>query len=144
MKKKAIIYAENTDRLLTLVNYLVQDDWEIISGGDTAEFLSKNLIPYTMEPSLSSVTKGHDRFTSLINLVINSKSEETYDSYTSLDYEDAASLLCVNIQPKYHSIARFLEESSSENCNNQRRKPLITAGTVCRKPSFFFASWRQR
>ena len=127
MKKKAIIYAENTDRLLTLVNYLVQDDWEIISGGDTAEFLSKNLIPYTMEPSLSSVTKGHDRFTSLINLVINSKSEETYDSYTSLDYEDAASLLCVNIQPKYHSIARFLEESSSENCIDLKHVSLIRA-----------------
>lgn len=124
MKKKAIIYAENTDKLLILANYLSQDDWEIISDGETAEFLAKNLIPYTMEPSLSSTSKGHDRFNSIINLVLNSKQEDDYDSF---DFDDSISLVCINVLPKYNIISQFLEESSSENCIDIKHISLIRA-----------------
>lgn len=120
MKKKAIIYTENTNKLLALANYLVQDNWEIISAGNTGEFLAKNLIPYTLDQSLIETPKGHDDFTRLLHLVISSKKTDE-----SFNFEEYISLVCVNIEPKYNELSKFLEESSSENCIDLKRVSLI-------------------
>ena len=45
MKKKAILYTSNFEKLATLAQYLVHDGWEILSAGDTAKFLAENNIP---------------------------------------------------------------------------------------------------
>ena len=44
MGKKAILFTEDNSNLDNLARYLVQNGWELISGGETAEFLEKNSI----------------------------------------------------------------------------------------------------
>lgn len=114
MKRKAIIYAENTEKLVNFTNYLVQNDWELFSGGDAATFLSENSVPFTYEQSLSSSPKGRVAFLSMLDDVVTAKNEDAVtenDNYDDVPY----SLLCVNVVPLYKKVSDLLENSSVNN-----------------------------
>ena len=52
MKKKALLYTSNFEKLATLAQTLVHEGWEIISAGATADFLKAQNIAVTIDRSL--------------------------------------------------------------------------------------------
>lgn len=122
MKKRAIIYTENMEQLPALAEFLICDDWEIISAGETAAYLSSKNIPVTEDKSLLSSTETDDSFFQLLQQITQNKTSFYSETLTN---KGAIRLVCVNIRPSYHKLSDFLEESSSYNCINFKHETLI-------------------
>ncbi len=122
MKKRAIIFTENLDRCPSLAEFLVSDDWEIISAGETAAYLASKNIPVTIEKSLLASNRESDDFFRLLQQVEKSASAFGGESLESMA---AIKLVCSNIRPSFKPLPAFLEESSSENCIDFKHIALI-------------------
>ncbi len=122
MKKRAIIYTENMEQLPQLAEFLICDDWELVSAGETLAYLNSKHIPVTEEKALLSNTPADDSFFRLLQQVTQNESDFYHDSFNT---KGAIRLVCVNIKPRYHPLADFLEESSSDNCINFKHETLI-------------------
>ena len=106
MKKKAILYNSNFEKLATLAQYLVHDDWEILSAGDTAKFLQENNIPYTYTKQLEYNPNSDDNFISLSHSVL-AAGRNLLSSSFSTDF--VVNLVCINVEPVFHKLNDFLE-----------------------------------
>ena len=122
MKKRAIIYTENMEQLPALAEFLICDDWEIVSAGETAAYLNSKHIPITEEKALLSNTPADDSFFRLLQQVTQNESDFYHDSFST---KGAIRLVCVNVKPRYHPLTDFLEESSSDNCIDFKHQTLI-------------------
>ncbi len=122
MKKRAILYTENMENLLLLAEFLVSDNWEIISAGETAEFLGYKNIPVTVEKSLLDSNNDNDAYLRLLHQI--DQTDNKY-SYGGLEIAGEIKLVCINILPKFMPLASFLEESSSENAIDFKHISLI-------------------
>ena len=122
MKKRAIIYTENMEQLPQLAEFLICDDWELVSAGETLAYLNSKHIPVTEEKALLSNTPADDSFFRLLQQVTQNESDFYHDSFST---KGAIRLVCVNIKPRYHQLVDFLEESSSDNCINFKHETLI-------------------
>ena len=97
MKKKAILYTSNFEKLATLAQYLVHDDWEIISAGETARFLKENNIPFALV--ITKYDKVNQKEKSALNRYLKEMglaSEQVF--YTSILKNDSLSLLKKGIE----------------------------------------------
>lgn len=124
MKKKAILYTSNFEKLATLAQYLVHDDWEIISAGETARFLKENNIPFQVAKPLLSNANSDDSFISILHMILAS-GRNLLES--SLYTEDVINLVCMNLEPKFKKINEFKEVNKTENCINLQHVTLIRA-----------------
>jgi len=122
MKKRAILYTENMENLLSLAEFLVSDNWEIISAGETAEFLGSKNIPVTVEKSLLNSSYENDAHLKLLHQIDQTENKYSYDG---LESAGEVKLVCINIQPKFMPLTSFLEESSSENSIDFKHISLI-------------------
>ena len=127
MRRKAIIFTEDYKNLLQLTAYLVQDDWELVSGGETAEFLEKNSISVSNDPSLTSASRSGDGFTTILNLVMNSRIQKANNPRTADNITEIAPLACVNIIPKYENLDTENENVSIANKIDHKHISLIRA-----------------
>lgn len=122
MKKRAIIFTENMEMLTTLAEYLVSDNWEILSAGETASFLRSKSIPVTLERSLLNSSRESDDYFHLLHQIEQPENEYNYDSVAN---NSSIRLVCINLQPNFKLMSEFLEESTSENGINFRQISLI-------------------
>lgn len=124
MKKKAILYTTNFEKLATLAQNLVHDDWEIISAGETARFLKENNIPFQVAKSLASNANSDDSFINNLHMILAAGRKLLASSiYT----EDVINLVCMNLEPKFKNINEFKEVDKTENIINLQHVTLIRA-----------------
>ena len=83
MKKRAILYTENMENLLSLAEFLVSDNWEIISADETAEFLGSKNIPVTVEKSLLNSSYENDAHLRLLHQIDQTENKYSYDGLES-------------------------------------------------------------
>lgn len=124
MKKKAILYNSNFEKLATLAQYLVHDDWEILSAGDTAKFLQENNIPYTYTKQLEYNPNSDDSFISLYHSVL-AAGRDLLSSSFSTDF--VVNLVCINVEPVFHKRNDFLEVEKSYNSIELKEMALLAA-----------------
>ncbi len=124
MKKKAILYTSNFEKLATLAQYLVHDGWEILSAGATAEFLQDNNIPFTMTKTLVSNANSDDSFIQSMHMILAAgRKLLTSTLYT----EEVINLVCMNLEPKFRKINEFKEVNKTDNCIDLQHVTLIRA-----------------
>lgn len=70
MKKKAVLYTQNFEKLATLAQSLVHEGWEIISAGATADFLKAQNIAVTVDRSLEEKNIPNPNFTRLCDMIL--------------------------------------------------------------------------
>lgn len=131
MGKKAILFTEDKSNLLQLATYLVQNDWELISDGETAEFLEKNSIFVAQSLPILGTSQAHNDFTNILNLIMNTyiPSEEDFNMSDKNDTDDheIAPLVCVNIVPQYEKLNVKDDISSISNKIDYKHISLIRA-----------------
>ena len=122
MKKKAILYTSNFEKLATLAQYLVHDNWEILSAGKTASFLEDNNIPYTLTKQLEGNANSDDGFLILAHMILASGRNLLSSSiYT----ESVVSLVCMNVQPWMRKVDDFREIENTDNCFDLKGTTLL-------------------
>lgn len=94
MKKKAIIYTEDTTNLEGLAQYLVRDNWEITSAGNAAKVLAENNYPFIMNEALVSETQWSDTFLNTLKTIISTR----VDTHNMIINNDNIFLVCINFQ----------------------------------------------
>lgn len=124
MKKKAILYTTNFEKLATLAQYLVHDDWEILSAGETAKFLAENNIPYTFTKQLEHNANSDDSFINLIHSVLAAGRNLLASSFST---ESVVNLVCMNVEPTFHKINDFLEVDKTDNCIELKEMTLLAS-----------------
>lgn len=98
MKKSAVVFVENRESLLHLCSYLQEADWQILSFGDTAEYLKANDIPYKAERNLDvSSSSISDSSAFIQKILLTSHSEYSRNA----DTDNNVRLLCLNCTPKF-------------------------------------------
>ena len=122
MTKRAILYTENLEGLPALAEFLKSDNWEIISAGESAAYLSAKGIPVTVEKSLLPGNRDNETFSHLVQQIIQNEESTNKDS---LENKGSIKLVCANIIPHFHKLPDFLEESNSENCIDIKHIMLI-------------------
>lgn len=91
MSKRALIQVENTEKVIDLAKYLVNSDWEILSGGKTGDLFQNENIPFT-NLNILTESKYHAKESSLfIQNILNTDSE-------GLNGNDIY-LICINVNP---------------------------------------------
>lgn len=124
MKKKAILYTNNFEKLATLAQYLVHDNWEILSAGVTADFLKENNIPYTYMKQLEANANTDDNFITLMHMILASGRKLLASSiYT----ESVVDLVCMNVEPSFRKINDFKETDKTDNCIDLKGITLLHA-----------------
>lgn len=124
MKKKAILYTTNFEKLATLAQYLVHDNWEILSAGVTAKFLKDNNIPYTFMRQLETNANTDDNFITLMHMILASGRKLLASSiYT----ESVIDLVCMNVEPSFRKINDFKETDKTDNCIDLKDITLLHA-----------------
>lgn len=124
MKKKAILFTTNFEKLATLAQYLVHDNWEILSAGQTAKFLENNNIPYTFTKSLENNANSDDSFITLLHEILASGRNLMASSFSS---ESVINLVCMNVEPKIRKINEFYEIDKPDNCIDLKSTALLSA-----------------
>lgn len=108
MGKKAILFTEDNSNLDNLARYLVQNGWELISGGETAEFLEKKSISVSQNLPIIDTMHVHEDFTNIFNSIMSTyiPSNEDFNMPDNNDTDDReiAPLVCVNIVPQYEKL----------------------------------------
>lgn len=113
MKKKALLYTSNFEKLATLAQTLVHEGWEIISAGATADFLKAQNIAVTIDRSLEDHFLPNEKLENLLRLIVGT-GRQIQTSHTRA--ESFISLVCANITPTFHKLNDFLENDKSDNC----------------------------
>jgi len=100
MTKRAIIHVDDAEGIISLAEYLVSDDWTIISANKTEELLKKSKIPVTREQALIE-SNSYVNDIALFNKEILSTRLETpsYDSHNSEYNTNNIFLVCINMIP---------------------------------------------
>lgn len=124
MKKKAILYTSNFEKLATLAQYLVHDGWKILSAGDTAKFLAENNIPCTYTKQLEHNANSDDSFINLIHMVLAAGRNLLASSFST---ESVVNLVCMNAEPQFHKLNDFLEVDKADNCIDFTTTTLLSA-----------------
>lgn len=124
MKKKAILFTTNFEKLATLAQYLVHDNWEILSAGQTAKFLENNNIPYTFTKSLENNANSDDSFITLVHEILASGRNLMASSFSS---ESVINLVCMDVEPKIRKINDFYEIDKPDNCIDFKSTALLSA-----------------
>lgn len=93
MKKKALIFTENSDGVLELAQFLLSDEWEIISNGNAAAILQSAHIPFITNEALQSTTQWNDTFLNTLRSIISTR----LDSSNLVSASDSIFLVCINI-----------------------------------------------
>ena len=125
MKKRAILYTYDFEKLATLAQSLVHEGWEIISAGATADFLRAQNIAVTINRSLDARSIPDEGFMKILRMVLSTGRA----IHSSQVYEESfINLVCVNLQPEFHPIQDFLEDNKSDNCIDMNLISLIRAG----------------
>ena len=90
MGKKAILFTEDNSNLDNLARYLVQNGWELISGGETAEFLEKNSISVSQNLPIIDTMHVQEDFTNIFNLIMSTyiPSNEDFNMLDNNDTDD--------------------------------------------------------
>lgn len=113
MKKKAVLYTPNFEKLATLAQSLVHENWEIISAGATADFLKAQNIAVTINRALEEPLNSNDSYIKLMKMITeNGRSIQT----TASRSEAVVSLACLNVPPTFRKLNDFLEIDKSDNC----------------------------
>ncbi|MCR5495164.1 MAG: hypothetical protein K6F15_05955 [Treponema sp.] len=113
MKKKALLYTSNFEKLATLAQTLAHEGWEIISAGETADFLKAQNIAVTIDRALEDKFLPNEKLDNLLRLILGT-GRQIQTSHTRA--ENFISLVCANITPTFHKLNDFLENDKSENC----------------------------
>lgn len=100
MIKRALIYVENTENLLTLTQYLSSEQWTIFSAGKTEELLRKNQINVLHEPALSDSNVYFDNTSKVMKEILETVTDEQ-DELIHQDPNTGISLLCLNTYPVF-------------------------------------------
>lgn len=124
MKKKAILYTTNFEKLATLAQYLVHDDWEILSAGETGKFLAENNITYTLTKQLEHGVNSTDSFLNLSHMILAAGRNLLASSFYT---ESVVNLVCMNIEPVYHKINDFREIDKTDNCIELQEMALLAS-----------------
>lgn len=101
MKKKALIFTENSDGVLELAQFLLSDDWEIISNGNAASILQGAHIPFITNEALQSTTQWNDTFLNTLRSIISTR----IDSSNLVSTSDNIFLVCININHNSQTLA---------------------------------------
>ncbi|MBQ5997924.1 MAG: hypothetical protein IJL70_00450 [Treponema sp.] len=125
MKKKAILYTPNFEKLATLAQSLVHENWEIISAGQTADFLKAQNIAVTINRALEDTMIPNDNYVKILNMILGNGRAIQSSHSTSEAFID---LVCVSINPAFKKLNDFLEIDKSENCIDFNTIDLIRAG----------------
>jgi len=97
MKKSAVVFVENRESLLHLCSYLQESDWQILSFGDTAEYLKNNQIPCKIDRNLDARSTSITDLSSFIQkILLTSHSEYSRNA----DTDNNVRLLCLNCNPR--------------------------------------------
>ncbi len=124
MKKKAIIYTSNFEKLATLSQYLVHDNWEILSAGDAAKFLAENNIPYTYTKQLELNANSDDGFIPLVHMILASGRNLLS---SSINADSVIDLVCMNLDVKFNKLNDFMEIDKSDNCIDYKTVNILSA-----------------
>lgn len=124
MKKKAILYTSNLEKLALLAQYLVHDDWEILSAGITAKFLEENNIPYTFTKQLENNANSDDSFITLLHEILATGRNLLTTSFAT---DSEINLVCMNVDPKFRKINDFYEIDKTNNCIEFKKTTLLSA-----------------
>ncbi len=124
MKKKAILYTSNFEKLATLAQYLVHDNWEILSAGVTANYLKDNNIPFTYTKQLEANANSDDGFITLTHMILASGRNLMT---SSLFTESVVHLVCMNVEPKIRKINEFREIDKTDNCIDLKTVTLLNS-----------------
>ena len=119
MKKSAVVFVENRESLLHLCSYLQESDWQILSFGDTAEYLKTNEIPYKAERNLDYLSSSvSDTSSFMQKILLTSHSEYSRNA----DTDNNVRLLCVNCTPRL-----MHKKNNSDNLNNEKYASFIVS-----------------
>ncbi len=111
MKKKALLYTSNTDKLVNLAQFLVHDDWEIISAGSTADFLKKQNIRITVEKSIDSDLYTDDSFSKILTMLLIAGHD-----FSKNNTAEKIRLVCINLDTGFRPLNDFKEDDKLDNC----------------------------
>jgi len=111
MKKIALLYTSNTDKLVNLAQFLVHDGWEIISAGNTATFLKKQNIHVTVEKSIESDIYSEDSFSNILKMLLNAGRD-----YSKNSAAQEIKLVCINMAATFRPLSDFKEDDKPDNC----------------------------
>lgn len=124
MKKKALLYTPNFEKLATLAQSLAHEGWEIISAGATADFLKAQNIAVTIDRSLEDKFFPNEKMENLLRLIMGT-GRQIQTSHTRP--EAYISLVCAGITPAFHKLNDFLETDKSDNCIDVNITTIIRA-----------------
>ncbi len=91
MKNKAILYCENNEKIEILAQFLIKSNWQILSAGETARFLTSKNIPVTECPFLENSFLETTSFVKILKeIFVAGKTVYQYEE------SDSISLVCTN------------------------------------------------
>lgn len=108
MKKRAVVFTENTEGLETFAKTLINENWEIISAGKTGTFLKENGIPFSLDHSLDSAVKASDNYSHLMYLIMAARN-------SSSEFEVPITLVVANVIPKIKKVSAFIDYNANSN-----------------------------
>lgn len=123
MKKKAILYCENNDKIEMLGEFLHKSGWGIFSGGKTGKILKANKIPYTEIECFGEDLPADTDYSFLVYRV----GVTGRNVYASQDNEDQVQLVCVNVNAGYYKRSDFFEANGEHTGIDVKHTFLIQA-----------------
>ena len=114
MTKKAVIHVENTENLVEFAEFLVSENWTILSANKTEEILKKQRIPVTRENSLSENNMVKADTYKLIRRIMMTKYHEEDEQFISHpdDEDNNIFIICMNM---LHSINTSIVSKQFDN-----------------------------
>ena len=105
MTKKAVIHVENTENLVEFAEFLVSENWTILSANKTEEILKKQRIPVTRENSLSENNMVKADTYKLIRRIMMTKYHEEDEQFISHpdDEDNNIFIICMNMLPSINT-----------------------------------------
>lgn len=115
MKKRAILFVENTEKIETLAQFLAHDGWEIITAGETASVLKQANIPITIDKSLIPTLLSPNSYVNLIYQILKTGQQQYITNQTKGEIQ-TIELVCVNMTPTFNRLPDFLGVQRTGNC----------------------------
>lgn len=125
MKKRAIIYTVDCEKVEVLAEFLYQDGWEIISAGSTADIIKARGISVTTEDALAADETEEGEFSKITNMIL--ASGRGFESAEKRGSAREIALVCVNVRPRIYKPHEFSSLDSYDSLINMRGVSLIRA-----------------
>ena len=96
MKRSAVIYVENRESLLTLTSYLTEADWQILSYGETGDYLERNGVNFKSERALDAHISGVSDSSAFVQRIMTTS---LLDLNRNVETNNNIYVVCANLEP---------------------------------------------